>query len=119
MGQNEASTGPRCFQRGMRPDAWAIDVRCDVLQRGRVVSNAECPLTGVVVGSCSRFNGAALFPTRNAATRSPALNAFCALQRGRVVSNAECKTVVDTTLTGIPASTGPRCFQRGMDAQCT
>ena len=108
-----ASTGPRCFQRGMMRISKPRKPRRTPLQRGRVVSNAEWPGCNCI-GPCEqastgprcfqrgmaasrrptpaalpRFNGAALFPTRNVIQPVPPLSALAVLQRGRVVSNAE------------------------------
>ena len=84
-----ASTGPRCFQRGMSPSASSSPGTAR-LQRGRVVSNAECNHARPGVAMNSRFNGAALFPTRNATRAHQERSNSSGFNGGRVVSNAEC-----------------------------
>ena len=111
---NPASTGPRSFERGI--------FRTD--RRGTL--------------TIARFNGAALFRTRNSLPRlqdhqkrerlqrgralsnaelhvrlSRSLRAGW-LQRGRALSNAELRKAGGLHLPNLPASTGPRSFERGI-----
>ena len=132
-----ASTGPRCFQRGMEGDRGAAVQPCVAstgprcFQRGMALAFAGVvgqhhgfngaalfPTRNAGLGrQClhhpARFNGAALFPTRNGARGSQSQQGICVCFNGAALFPTRNDKIMKARAL-VKASTGPRCFQRGM-----